>query len=57
IMCRGDVAMVTYDWAEGSKNPFLNFIVLHQCRNFEKLLDWVDVISHTLTLLIRTSGT
>lgn len=42
IMCRGDVAIVTYDWAEGIEDPFPNFNVLRRCRNFEKLLNWVD---------------
>ncbi|KAG1810546.1 uncharacterized protein BJ212DRAFT_1279090, partial [Suillus subaureus] len=42
IMCRGDVAMLTYDWVEGLENPFPNFNVPHQCRNFEKVLNWVD---------------
>lgn len=42
IMCHGDVAIVTYDWAEGIEDPFPNFNVLRRCRNFEKLLDWVD---------------
>jgi hypothetical protein len=27
---------------EGVEAPFPNFNVLHQCRNFEKILDWVD---------------
>ncbi|KAH7919152.1 hypothetical protein BV22DRAFT_1041177 [Leucogyrophana mollusca] len=42
IMCRGDVTMITYDWVKGSKDPFPNFNVRHQCRNFDKVLDWVD---------------
>ncbi|KAG2032724.1 hypothetical protein BDR03DRAFT_969352 [Suillus americanus] len=42
IMCRGDVTMLTYDWVEGVKDPFPNFNVPHRCRNFEKILNWVD---------------
>ncbi|KAG2148154.1 uncharacterized protein EDB93DRAFT_1084970, partial [Suillus bovinus] len=42
IMCRGDITMLTYDWVEGVKDPFPNFNVPHQCRNFDKILDWVD---------------
>ncbi|OAX44326.1 hypothetical protein K503DRAFT_765137 [Rhizopogon vinicolor AM-OR11-026] len=42
IMCHSDVTMITYDWVEGRKDPFPNFNVLHQCRDFEKVLDWVD---------------
>ncbi|KIK38300.1 hypothetical protein CY34DRAFT_809476 [Suillus luteus UH-Slu-Lm8-n1] len=42
IMCRGDVTMLTYDWVEGVKDPFPNFDIPHRCRNFEKVLNWVD---------------
>ncbi|KAG2127964.1 hypothetical protein DEU56DRAFT_524091 [Suillus clintonianus] len=42
IMCRGDVSMVTYDWVEDDELPTPNFDVPHQCRNFEKILDWVE---------------
>ncbi|KAG1856588.1 hypothetical protein C8R48DRAFT_299319 [Suillus tomentosus] len=42
IMCRADVTMLTYDWVEGVKDPFPNFRIPHRCRNFEKVLDWVD---------------
>ncbi|KAG1733892.1 uncharacterized protein EDB91DRAFT_1147818 [Suillus paluster] len=42
IMCHGDVTMLTYDWVKGSNDPFPNFNIRHQCRNFEKVLDWVD---------------
>ncbi|KAG1813508.1 uncharacterized protein BJ212DRAFT_1482419 [Suillus subaureus] len=42
IMCRSDVTMLTYDWVEGVEDPFPNFNIPHRCRNFEKVLDWVD---------------
>lgn len=42
IMCRGDVTMFTYDWVKGVEDPFPNFNTPHQCRNFDKVLDWVD---------------
>ncbi|KAJ8593953.1 hypothetical protein M405DRAFT_761243 [Rhizopogon salebrosus TDB-379] len=42
IMCRSDGTMITYDWMKGRNNPFPNFNVPHQCRNFDKILDWVD---------------
>ncbi|KAG2346600.1 hypothetical protein BDR05DRAFT_997555 [Suillus weaverae] len=42
LMCRGDVTMLTYDWVAGLKDPFPNFNIPHRCRNFEKVLDWVD---------------
>ncbi|KAG2128640.1 uncharacterized protein EDB93DRAFT_1267429 [Suillus bovinus] len=42
ITCRGDVTMLTYDWVKGVENPLPNFNVPHQCRNLDKVLDWVD---------------
>lgn len=41
-MCGGDVTMITHDWVEGRTEPFADFNVPHQCRNFEKILNWVD---------------
>lgn len=42
IMCRSDATMLTYDWEEGLQNPVPDFNVFHQCKNFKKILDWVD---------------
>ncbi|KAG0698829.1 hypothetical protein DFH29DRAFT_809852, partial [Suillus ampliporus] len=42
IMCRGDMTMITYDWVKGAQDPFPNFNIPHRCRNFEKVLEWVD---------------
>jgi hypothetical protein len=42
LMCRGDVMMLTYDWVKGMDGPLPNFNTPHQCRNFEKILNWVD---------------
>ncbi|KAG1787748.1 uncharacterized protein HD556DRAFT_1277141 [Suillus plorans] len=41
-MCSGDVTMITHDWIEGRATPFADFNVPHKCRNFEKILDWID---------------
>ncbi|KAG1724441.1 uncharacterized protein EDB91DRAFT_1062835, partial [Suillus paluster] len=41
ILCHSDVVMISYDW-ERSDAFFPNFNVRHQCRDFEKILDWVD---------------
>ncbi|KAG1852834.1 hypothetical protein DFJ58DRAFT_745990 [Suillus subalutaceus] len=41
-MCAGDTTMITHDWVEGRTTPFADFNVHHQCRNFEKVLNWVD---------------
>lgn len=58
IMCRADVTMVTYDWVEGLDDPYPSFNVPHQCRDFEKILDWVE--DHQVHLpkskLVRQEG-
>ncbi|KAG2346640.1 hypothetical protein BDR05DRAFT_997586 [Suillus weaverae] len=41
-MCTGDVTMITHDWVEGRTSPFPDFNVHHQCRNFDKVLNWID---------------
>ncbi|KAG2365829.1 hypothetical protein BDR07DRAFT_1397833 [Suillus spraguei] len=41
-MCSSDVSMLTYDWVEGRRGPFADFNVHHECRNFEKVLNWAD---------------
>ncbi|KAJ8586434.1 hypothetical protein M405DRAFT_795536 [Rhizopogon salebrosus TDB-379] len=47
IMCNADVTMVTWNWVENHKHPYPNFNTRHQCRNFEKILDWaVDHAIH-----------
>ncbi|KAG1883789.1 hypothetical protein F4604DRAFT_1981568 [Suillus subluteus] len=40
-MCAGDGTMVTFDWVEGMTTPYADFHVPHQCRNFDKVLNWV----------------
>ncbi|KAG2127970.1 hypothetical protein DEU56DRAFT_819681 [Suillus clintonianus] len=40
IMCNADVTMITWDWVQGHKIPYPNFNTRHQCRNFEKIMDW-----------------
>ncbi|KAG1730985.1 uncharacterized protein EDB91DRAFT_1155917 [Suillus paluster] len=42
IMCNVDVTMITWDWVAGHKVPYPNFNTRHQCRNYEKILDWAD---------------
>lgn len=58
-MCRGDVTMLTYDWVEGVKDPFPNFNIPHRCRNFEKILNWVDdhQVHIPKTKMFRVEGT
>ncbi|KAG2059376.1 hypothetical protein BDR06DRAFT_1069387 [Suillus hirtellus] len=40
LMCNADVTMMTWDWIRGHKIPYPNFNTRHQCRNYEKILDW-----------------
>ncbi|KAG2038070.1 hypothetical protein BDR03DRAFT_955681 [Suillus americanus] len=40
-MCNGDGTMLTLDWVEGMAAPVTDFRVPHQCRNFEKILNWI----------------
>ncbi|KAG1813507.1 uncharacterized protein BJ212DRAFT_394744 [Suillus subaureus] len=40
IMCNADVTMITWDWVQGLETTYPNFNTRHQCRNFEKILDW-----------------
>ncbi|KZT04757.1 uncharacterized protein LAESUDRAFT_727628 [Laetiporus sulphureus 93-53] len=42
IMCASDIAVITYDWIEDFDKPFPNFNIVHQCRNFEKILEWTE---------------
>ncbi|KAG1813502.1 uncharacterized protein BJ212DRAFT_1365326, partial [Suillus subaureus] len=46
LMCRGDVTMLTYDWVKGLDRPLPDFNTPHRCRNFEKILNWVDEHHH-----------
>jgi hypothetical protein len=41
-MCNGDVTVITRDWVEGVATPVSNFDGRRECRNFEKILTWVD---------------
>ncbi|KAH7904333.1 hypothetical protein BJ138DRAFT_1166726 [Hygrophoropsis aurantiaca] len=40
VMCSADVTMITWDWVKDHTSPYPNFNNRHQCRNFEKILDW-----------------
>ncbi|KAG1849996.1 hypothetical protein F4604DRAFT_1521403, partial [Suillus subluteus] len=42
IIYSADVTMITWDWDQGHGVPYLNFNThrSHQCRNYEKILDW-----------------
>ncbi|KAE9401368.1 hypothetical protein BT96DRAFT_773808, partial [Gymnopus androsaceus JB14] len=40
LMCIADVGVITYEWVDGWELPYPDFNTVHQCRNFEKVLDW-----------------
>jgi hypothetical protein len=40
IMCNVDVMMITWDWVQEHDTPYPNFNTRHQCRNYDKILDW-----------------
>ena len=40
IMCQSDLGVLTYNWVEVQENPWPNFNTQHQCRDFEKVLQW-----------------
>lgn len=39
-MCNADLKMITWDWVEGLHDAYPNFNTRHQCRDYEKILDW-----------------
>ncbi|KAJ5933964.1 hypothetical protein N7454_006293 [Penicillium verhagenii] len=41
LMCDADAGILTYIWVEGHKEPFPDFNVHHQCRDFRALKEWV----------------
>jgi len=40
LMCTSDLTMVTYDWVPGLDDPQPNLNAVHQCVDFERILDW-----------------
>jgi hypothetical protein len=58
IMCNADVTMITWDWVQGLKTPYPNFNTRHQCRNFQKILDWaVQAVHIPQSVLTRFEDT
>jgi len=41
-MCQSDVTPVTSNWVMGHRSPSPDFNTVHKCRNFDKLLEWVE---------------
>ncbi|KAJ4856547.1 hypothetical protein T069G_09915 [Trichoderma breve] len=42
IMCESDVTPVTSNWVLTHHTPHPDFNTMHKCRNFTKLLEWVE---------------
>ncbi|KAJ7104124.1 hypothetical protein B0H15DRAFT_766556, partial [Mycena belliarum] len=40
LMCIADTGVITYEWVDGWELPYPDFNTAHQCRNYEKVLDW-----------------
>lgn len=41
-MCTGDVTPVTSNWVLTHHSPHPDFNTMHKCRNFDKLLEFVE---------------
>lgn len=39
LMCNADMSLITYTWVDTQTNPFPDFEAMHQCRNFDRILD------------------
>ncbi|KZM21317.1 hypothetical protein ST47_g7533 [Ascochyta rabiei] len=42
IMCAGDITPVTSNWVLTHHSPHPDFNTMHKCRNFDKLLEYVE---------------
>jgi len=42
IMCQATVDVYTHVWTDTVLNPFPDFRINHQCKNFDAILDWQD---------------
>ncbi|KAL8660536.1 MAG: hypothetical protein Q9202_006459 [Teloschistes flavicans] len=40
LMCDADVGVITYNWVAIRGLPWPNFNVVHQCRNFDGVVEW-----------------
>lgn len=59
LMCIADAGVITYEWVHGFSDPYPDFNTLHKCRNFEKILTWIDnrVVDIPLWRITRLEGT
>ncbi|KAF4998983.1 hypothetical protein FGRMN_2782 [Fusarium graminum] len=42
LMCNGNLDIITFNWVETQTNPFPDFAVNHQCRDFDAIYEWQD---------------
>ncbi|KAF9779932.1 hypothetical protein IL306_001060 [Fusarium sp. DS 682] len=42
LMCNGNLDIITFNWVETQTNPFPDFAVKHQCRDFDAIYEWQD---------------
>ncbi|KAF4454916.1 hypothetical protein F53441_2655 [Fusarium austroafricanum] len=42
LMCNGNLDIITFNWVETQTNPFPDFGVMHQCRDFDAISEWQD---------------
>ncbi|KAJ7240979.1 hypothetical protein C8J57DRAFT_1192966 [Mycena rebaudengoi] len=40
LMCSADVGMITYEWVQNWTVPYPDFNTVHQCRDFDTILEW-----------------
>lgn len=40
IMCNANTDLITLQWMKTQDNPFPDFSVNHQCRDFDVLVEW-----------------
>ncbi|KAE9401367.1 hypothetical protein BT96DRAFT_992095 [Gymnopus androsaceus JB14] len=40
LMCASDVGMITYEWVTNWTMPYPDFNTMHQCRDFDAILEW-----------------
>ncbi|OJJ67982.1 hypothetical protein ASPBRDRAFT_660526 [Aspergillus brasiliensis CBS 101740] len=42
IMCKADIALLTFTWDPSDRAPKPNFVVEHECANWEKVDKWAE---------------
>ncbi|KZZ91057.1 hypothetical protein AAL_06798 [Moelleriella libera RCEF 2490] len=42
LVCHADIAIVTYDWVKHRFLPFPNFVVDHECKNWDRIMAWAE---------------